>query len=241
MKVLFAGPSIFGEEIDLHGIELRPPASQGDLATAVLQGANIIGLVDGNFASIASVWHKEILFALQEGVIVYGASSMGALRAAECARFGMIPVGKIANEYLTGVRDNDADVALLQWPQERKWQPITDPLVDIEFTIFKMLKIGCISEKNAKDILSSARSKFYYDRCIEKIVANLSNAKNLCHLYRTHFVSQKRIDAIELIHTLKNCSDVRVPPSNEWGLSSSVIWSRALAQISSKLGSPTAV
>ncbi|MEJ0097006.1 MAG: TfuA-like protein [Bauldia sp.] len=53
------------------------------MSKAVLAGASVIGLVDGVFENVASVWHKEILYALSEGVQVFGAASMGALRAAD--------------------------------------------------------------------------------------------------------------------------------------------------------------
>jgi hypothetical protein len=102
MKLVFAGPSIHGETVDLTGIELRPPAVQGDLLRAVVEGASVIGLIDGAFEATASVWHKEILHALSEGVAVVGGASMGALRAAECAAFGMEPVGQIARLLLSG-------------------------------------------------------------------------------------------------------------------------------------------
>ena len=47
------------------------------MAKAVIEGATVIGLIDGFFENVASVWHKEILFALSEGVQVFGAASMG--------------------------------------------------------------------------------------------------------------------------------------------------------------------
>src|SRR4051794_13144181 len=116
MRILFAGPSIHGVAPDLSGIALRPPAKQGDVAQAVLDGATSIGLVDGYFDAVAAPWHKEILFALAHGVGMLGASSMGALRAAECASFGMRPVGSIAHAYLSGDLDDDAAVAISHGP-----------------------------------------------------------------------------------------------------------------------------
>ena len=45
MKIVFAGPSLFGAEIDRNGLVFRGPARQGDIARAALQGANAIGLI----------------------------------------------------------------------------------------------------------------------------------------------------------------------------------------------------
>ena len=127
MKILFAGPSLFGQDFDRSGIDLRPPARQGDIHRAVLDGAEAIGLIDGVFGFVPSVWHKEILFALQQGVRVLGGGSLGALRAAECARFGMEAVGAIANAYASGVRYEDADVCLSHAPAEMDFMPLSEP------------------------------------------------------------------------------------------------------------------
>ncbi len=88
MKILFAGPSLAGthyvpappgcaDESGGQAVEVRGPAAQGDIGRAVLQGASAIGLFDGRCEDTASVWHKEILFALSRGVTVLGAASMG--------------------------------------------------------------------------------------------------------------------------------------------------------------------
>ena len=88
--IVFAGPSIHGfDEAIRGGVEIRPPAACGDILRACGDGPARIGLIDGIFESGPSTWHKEILFALSAGIEVFGAASMGALRAAECHHFGM--------------------------------------------------------------------------------------------------------------------------------------------------------
>ena len=54
MKVLFAGPSIYGLDLDLAGVDLRHPAKQGDVIAAVRDGAAAIGLIDGYFGGM--IW-----------------------------------------------------------------------------------------------------------------------------------------------------------------------------------------
>ena len=75
--------------------EYRPPAKRGDILAAVADGADIIGLIDGVFHQDCAVAHREILAAVKKGIKVVGASSMGALRAAEMDTLGMTGVGKI--------------------------------------------------------------------------------------------------------------------------------------------------
>ena len=88
--VMFAGPSLWDMRGKIpEGITVLPPAQCGDLLAAWRNGATRIGLVDGLFGTCRSVWHKEILAVLAAGVPVLGAASLGALRAAECAPFGM--------------------------------------------------------------------------------------------------------------------------------------------------------
>ena len=83
--------------------DYRPPAKQGDICRAVQErGPDAVALIDGYFEQVPAVWHKEILWAMKLGVQVYGASSMGALRAAELQQFGMIGVGKIFEAYVSG-------------------------------------------------------------------------------------------------------------------------------------------
>jgi len=83
--VVFLGPTLSAPDARtlLPGAVILPPARQGDLYRAVrdLRPASI-GLVYGLFLNYAAVWHREILWALDEGVRVLGAASMCALRCA---------------------------------------------------------------------------------------------------------------------------------------------------------------
>ena len=65
-----------------------PPVKRGDL-TAVDE-YEVIVILDGEFGQHDSVSPKEILAVLEKGKTVIGAASMGALRASELDRCGMI-------------------------------------------------------------------------------------------------------------------------------------------------------
>jgi hypothetical protein len=228
MKVLFAGPSLFGTTLDLGGIDLRPPAKQGDLIAAVRDGANAIGLVDGYFGGAAAVWHKEILYALSSGVTVLGASSMGALRAAECADYGMIPVGDIAAAYVRGDLDDDAAVALIHAPPEFGSQPMTEPLVDAEATIANLLSLGCISPVEAATLRSSAAACFFGDRTIDAVAegAGLDRERTatIASLYARHRVALKQRDALLLVDRLRETPDVRQTERPSWSFVVTPMW-----------------
>jgi hypothetical protein len=81
-----------------------------------------IVLIDGVFHQSLAVWHKEIVYALLEGIVCIGAASMGALRAAELWRYGMVGVGKIFEMYRDGEED-DSLVAMTFQPDT--FRPLT--------------------------------------------------------------------------------------------------------------------
>ena len=102
--VVFLGPSLSADEArrTLRARYLSPVRC-GDVLRVRRLKPRAIAIVDGLFESVASVWHKEILLALEDGIAVYGATSMGALRAAELEPFGMIGIGTIFEAYRDGV------------------------------------------------------------------------------------------------------------------------------------------
>ncbi len=162
MKILFVGPTLSGLVVDgrlaAHpDIVCRGPAAQGDIARAVVEGATVIGLVDGRYEDVAAPWHKEILWALSNGVTVLGAGSLGALRAAECAAYGMIGLGEICARYMRGELYDDADVAQLHGPEEVDHLPLTEALVNVEATLRRMRREGVIDDGFFAGALAAAR------------------------------------------------------------------------------------
>ena len=93
---IFLGPTLPAEEAArICPAQYHPPVRMGDVFALLPERPRIIGIVDGLFHCTPAVWHKEILAALSQGVIVVGAASMGALRAAELAQLGMVGVGRV--------------------------------------------------------------------------------------------------------------------------------------------------
>lgn len=229
MKVLFAGPSLFGAHCDCAGLTVRPPARQGDIHRVVKEGATAVGLVDGVFGFVASVWHKEILFALSEGVAVLGAASLGALRAAECHPFGMQPVGAIAAQYVAGSRRDDGDVCLVHGPAELDFMPLSEPLVDVEATLAAMLTAGAATDAEVAALLAAARRLYFGDRDIERLCGEAGHPA-LAAPYRQHRVASKTRDALMLVEQLQQCSDRRGPRPG-WAFVASAPWRYYLARL----------
>ena len=236
MKVLFVGPSLSGVNWDAAGIDVRPPARQGDVHLAVRQGADAIGLVDGIFGFVPSVWHKEILFALSEGVRVLGAASLGALRAAECAAYGMEPVGEIAGDYLAARRSDDADVCLAHCPAELGFTPLSEPLVDAEATLAVLPVDSSMRER----LLLAARGLYFGDRTVEAMVAQAGAPDTVVDLYRRHRVAAKTRDALALLARLRALPEGRTAPPSDWGFRASEPWRHYLSRLAATADQPSA-
>jgi hypothetical protein len=140
--VIFLGPSLpIAEAREILDAVYLPPAKQSDLLSAVTTyKPDIIGLIDGVFLNLPSVWHKEILYALEQGVAVYGASSMGALRAAETEAFGMVGVGEIYRMYASGELLDDDEVVMVHGPEDTGYRPFSEPMVNVRAT-FRVLRM----------------------------------------------------------------------------------------------------
>ena len=226
MKVLFAGPSLSGQDYDRSGLEVRPPARKGDLYRAVLDGADAIGLIDGVFGFVPSVWHKEILFALKQGIPVLGAASIGALRAAECAPYGMVPVGPIAQSYASGARNEDADVCLAHAPAELDFMPLSEPLVDAEATIAAM----DVTPTEALALRLAANAIYFADRTVDAIVAAAGLDPSFADRYRAARVRAKTADALLLVEQLRALRAGRQPVP-DWVFVESEPWRLYLGEL----------
>ncbi len=133
---VFLGPTMPREDAarELDAVFL-PPVAQGDVIRAAERKPAAIAIVDGYFECVPAVWHKEILFAIRQGIPVFGASSMGALRAAELHPFGMIGVGAIFEAYRDGRLEDDDEVAVVHGPAELGYPMLSEAMVNIRRTL----------------------------------------------------------------------------------------------------------
>jgi hypothetical protein len=233
MKIVFAGPSLYGAQFDPGDVLVRGPAQMGDLERAIADGATAVGIIDGHYQQVGAVWHKEILFALASGLAVYGAASMGALRAAECEPFGMIPIGSIAGRYCSGELYDDADVALTNGPAELGFPPLTEAMVDVDATVTHLIAHRLVTPAEAAAITTAARKIFFADRTIEAIFARL--APRLHQLYAANRVSQKTRDALELVEVLKALQPAANQVKPAWRFANSPFWSGRVTPRSSSV------
>ena len=237
--VVFVGPSLGRADVlaALPDAEVAPPAAQGDLHAATLDGAQTIVLVDGVFHAVRSVWHKEILAALAHGVRVIGAASVGALRAAECAAFGMEPIGIIARAYLAGQRTSDADVAVAHADASAEFRALSEAQVNVEASLATAVHAAELSPADASALADLSRHRFYAQRTWAWLLAEARRRNLLESVVLDRFgswlpgniVDQKAIDAREAVEAAARPAPVQ--PERTWSLARTGYWEAAEAEI----------
>jgi len=189
----------------------RPPPKRGDMAGAAADGAAIICLIDGVFHQDNAVAHREILHAVKKGVTVIGASSMGALRAAEMDTLGMIGSGKIYRQYKGGELESDDEVALVFDPESGL--ALSEPLVNIRCTLEEALVTGVIDRPAHDALLSAARTLFYPSRTYPALVTAAAGTVDegtrgrFLSWTAGHACDQKRADAIAALEYARDLTE----------------------------------
>jgi hypothetical protein len=217
---IFVGPTLAVDQAsrELDAIYL-PPASEGDVYRAACRKPQAIGIIDGFFECVPAVWHKEILWTMAQGIHVYGCASMGALRAAELAAFGMQGVGRIFQDYLDGTIEDDDEVAVAHSPAEHGFQTFSVAMVNIRATLIAAEGAGVIRESTRIELERTAKGIFYQERTYPAILQHAAE-KNLCkselELLRrwlpTGQVDHKQEDAIAMLRLMRTQLEAGLAP-----------------------------
>lgn len=240
---MFVGPTLAADQIETEvEITLRPPASRGDIYLAAGEEPQAILLIDGAFEDVPAVFHKEILWALNRGIHVFGASSLGALRAAELDAFGMIGIGLIYEGYKNGQLQRDDAVAVLHGPSELGWPLLTRALVDIQATLLEAQKQSVIDLATKKVLEAAASNLFWRERTYEKIVDRALKMgwrgdarSDFLSWVAESEVSQKHRDAVALIeHVTKNWSLLETPFQPNFRFENTAAWQSLVVDIAWK-------
>jgi hypothetical protein len=183
------------------------------------------------------VWHKEILWALDQGIAVYGSSSMGALRAAECQAFGMRGIGRIFEDYASGKLTADDEVALAHADATHDWRALSEALVNVRATLAAAIASGIISESTAGFVIAAGQGLYFPDRTWPWILAAAGELQRsadalasgelaqLADFVRSGAVDQKHLDAVELLeHVAGLAAITAADPTVDTGPASEQSW-----------------
>lgn len=217
VRLIFAGPSLSRAAIPGQAT-LLPPAAEGDLYRAVARFRPVaVAIVDGRFEDCAAIRHKEILWAMDRGVAMLGAASMGALRAAELAPFGMRGVGRVFEACRDGDIDADDAVAVAHAPAYCAYAPLTVALADLRFLLSAAVADGAIAAEGGEALCAAGAAIFYKDRtpaALDAVAGRLlppAQAQALRAWRAAHGFSQKRRDALACVTALCACA-ASTPP-----------------------------
>ncbi|WP_437905828.1 TfuA-like protein [Sorangium sp. So ce327] len=246
MIVLFTGPSLPPADVPaVPDLRVLPPAAQGDVYRAARERPWGIGLVDGFFEHVPAVWHKEILWAMAEGVHVFGASSMGALRAAELADFGMVGVGWVFEQFRAGALDADDEVALTHLAADHGYRHVSEALVDIRATLDAAVAAGACTRAAADRLVALAKQRFYPDRRWPELLAEArATGCDVAALERWlpgGRVDQKRRDALALVHAMQAARAAGAAPKRvDYAFERTDAWDHALPRMRAARGATAA-
>jgi hypothetical protein len=233
--LVFVGPTLAAAEVAvrLPGATVMPPVAVGEvLALVRRRGVTRIAIIDGFFERMAAVWHKEILLALERGISVWGAASMGALRAAELAPFGMRGVGAIYRGFAGGTLVADDEVAVAHLPAEYGYRATSEALVNLRDGIARAPMLGA---RTRAALVALARERFYRERSWEALINDARAAglprRQLDGLATWPKPDRKAADARLLLRRLAAPGEParRAPPAairvpRTWALRQLVAW-----------------
>ena len=231
-SIVFVGPTLDPKEVGAIGEFLcLPPVAQGDVYRAARTRPRAIGIIDGYFSGAPAVWHKEILWAISEGVPVFGSASMGALRAAELHSFGMRGVGRIFEAFCDGTLEDDDEVAVLHGPAEIGYLPASEAMVNIRATLALAETKGVLGELSRRALETCAKSLFFGDRNWSLLLDMAASrgvpeteVRALRDWLPTGRVDQKRSDALAMLDAMKESAANHEPKSPSFHFEWTYLW-----------------
>ncbi|WP_017557209.1 TfuA-like protein [Nocardiopsis baichengensis] len=209
--VVFLGPSLDHKSASRElEAEYLPPIARGDIDSVMGRDEPpcAIGIVDGRFLSDLSVSPKEVLRAADAGIAVYGSSSMGALRAVECAPFGVVGVGRIYEAYASGEIEADDEVAIVYDPESLR--ALSTPMVDFRFALQAGVERNRIADDVAERFLDAAKAMHFPQRTTANVLSDLraeideDAARGLAEYLGNEAPETKRDDAVRLLRTMRD-------------------------------------
>lgn len=231
--IVFTGPTLSASDArqELEATYL-PPAAQGEVYRAALTQPVAIGIIDGLFDQVPSVWHKEILWAMSQGIHVFGSASMGALRAAELEAFGMTGVGKIFRAYRDGTLEDDDEVAVVHGKEADGFRVLSDAMVNIRQTLLRAETENIITAATHRKLETMAKNLRYPERSYTRVLEIASGSDLPCEELNTFRrwlpkgkIDQKREDALEMLRLMRAKVQAGPTPKKvDYKFENTVVW-----------------
>ena len=213
--IIFLGPSLdIRRAQKVLEADYRPPAKKGDLIRLIMSlddNETVVGLIDGYFLLDYPPTPIEVYqLIIRPNTIVMGSSSIGALRAVELEKFGMIGVGKVFHLFKRGRLDEDDEVAVTFSPG--LYNVESEAMVDIRYNLYQSMKKGIIDEETRRAIAKVAKNIYFpfrtYPNIIEETIRRYPELDDKVKLFEGYILenrkSIKERDALELVKKIRN-------------------------------------
>ena len=209
--VIFLGPSLSREKArKILDADYRLPAKKGDLLQLILKEVNIVGLVDGYFLQDYPPTPIEVYNLVRKrNVKVFGSSSLGALRAVELGKYGMIGIGKIFRLFRDGILESDDEVAVT-FTDYTNYK--SEALIDIRYNLFLAQKYKIIDSRTGRSILKVSKQTYFpyrtYEDILDKCKSKYPEINSKIESFRDYILnnrkSLKERDAVRLLKHIKS-------------------------------------
>ena len=209
--VIFLGPSLSRDKArKILDADYRLPAKKGDLLQLILKEVDIVGLVDGYFLQDYPPTPIEVYNLVRKrNVKVLGSSSLGALRAVELGKYGMIGVGKIFRLFRDGILESDDEVAVT-FTDYKNFK--SEALIDIRYNLFLAQKYKIIDNMTGRSILKISKQTYFpyrtYEDILDKCKLKYPEIHSQLESFRDYVLNNKKslkeMDAVRLLKRIKS-------------------------------------
>jgi TfuA protein len=220
--IIFIGPSLKHDKArKIFQADYRAPAKKGDLmmlltaysnSTEEPNSTNFVGLVDGLFLQDYPPTPIEVYQLLSnKNFHVVGGASIGALRAIELEKFGMVGIGKIFELFRNGATDADDEVAVTF--QQGAGEDIqSEAMIDIRFNLFVACRKQIITDRVKRAIAKTAKSIYFpyrnYTHVLEQTRLDFPELSTQLDSFSVYInenrLSLKEHDAIKVVEYIKD-------------------------------------
>jgi TfuA protein len=212
--VIFLGPSLSREKArKILDADYRLPAKKGDLLQLILKEVDIVGLVDGYFLQDYPPTPIEVYNLVRKrNVKVFGSSSLGALRAVELGKYGMIGIGKIFRLFRDGILESDDEVAVT-FTDYTNYK--SEALIDIRYNLFLAKKYKIIDYRTERSILKVSKQTYFpyrtYEDILDKCKLKYPETNSQVESFRGYILNNKKSlkerDAVRLLKHIKSINE----------------------------------
>lgn len=182
--IAFAGPSLpaipdLTWNALLNQVQLRPPAQEGDILTVIDDRPNTLVLIDGYYFdgrdyTVAAVKPQELTAAINAGIQIIGAASMGAIYAAELNHYGVAGIGQVFEWFQDGTLQGTDELVILHLPEEFGYQHITVALVEVRYALQQLVNDQLISSTSSQALIKTIKELPFTERSLEIILKIVS-------------------------------------------------------------------